>query len=179
MIFVTTHWSACVWRLIVNFELTGEETIEDAEHTWVYAHLADSIANGEPAAGPADLYVTCLYWAVTTTTTIGYGDAANPQTTLERLVAMASCVFVLFLSSSLILFSSLLFSSLRCTSLLVSSRLVSSRLVSSILFFLFPFLFFPFLSFSFFSFSSFLFVLARSPLVCARRLDDPRAASSA
>ena len=88
MIFVTTHWSACVWRLIVNFELTGEETIEDAEHTWLYAHLADSVANGEPASGPGDLYVTCLYWAVTTTTTIGYGDAANPQTTLERLVAM-------------------------------------------------------------------------------------------
>ena len=154
MIFVTTHWSACVWRLIVNFELTGEETIEDAEHTWVYAHLADSIANGEPAAGPADLYVTCLYWAVTTTTTIGYGDAANPQTTLERLVAMASCVFVLFLSSSLILFSSLLFSSLHFASRLVSPRLVSSRLVNSLFSLSFSFLSFSFLFFLFFLFFS-------------------------
>ena len=54
-----------------------------ASNTWVADHISDGFR-----ATPSDLYVACLYWAITTVTTIGYGDAANPTNTAERSVAM-------------------------------------------------------------------------------------------
>ena len=34
-----------------------------------------------------EMYPVCLYWAVQTVTTIGYGDAGNPTTYSERILA--------------------------------------------------------------------------------------------
>lgn len=61
---VAIHWIACVWILIHPFT----------------AEIAREMSRD-------DYYVKCLYWAVTTLTTIGYGDI-TPQTTQARLFTM-------------------------------------------------------------------------------------------
>jgi potassium voltage-gated channel Eag-related subfamily H protein 7 len=94
------HWIACLWRLIVTLEVG--DTICPSEDDLVYDEFGhveisqpDSWVHpycGTPAIHHFNLYIVSLYWAVTTVSTIGYGDAANPQTVFERMVGMIAMV---------------------------------------------------------------------------------------
>jgi potassium voltage-gated channel Eag-related subfamily H protein 7 len=90
--FFFVHWIACAWRLVVSLELgdlsggicpEDDATIgfDEPGHTsWIKEYC------GTIHISHYNLYVISLYWAVTTVSTIGYGDAANPQTMAERYV---------------------------------------------------------------------------------------------
>ena len=76
------HWQACAWYLM--------HVLQDKGHsgsTWV-----ELLAYNQNSA-PLDMqprwtqYVTCIYWSVTTMTTIGYGDIV-PSNTEERIVTL-------------------------------------------------------------------------------------------
>jgi len=76
------HWMACLWHLI--------KVIEDADCNWVseYYHGACVDPVGFRDEDPVSKsvfsrYITAIYLAVMTTSTVGYGDV-TPQTDVER-----------------------------------------------------------------------------------------------
>mmetsp|Transcript_15603 Transcript_15603/g.51245 ORF Transcript_15603/g.51245 Transcript_15603/m.51245 type:complete len:797 (-) Transcript_15603:107-2497(-) len=79
MALMLCHWMACSFQILAD--LQGAFTWSDA-----YSELHPSAERGA-----FDQYITCFYWAMTTMSTIGYGDVV-PQTTIERLVM---CLFQL------------------------------------------------------------------------------------
>ena len=87
------HWQACAWFLLHVLENRGDGGI-----TWVEA-LADGQGGTSLDLKPRFAqYVTCVYWSVTTMTTIGYGDVV-PSNRDERLFTVCaelagSCVFL-------------------------------------------------------------------------------------
>lgn len=85
-VFCCTHWAACCWYVV------GTRSGEDA--TWVKTFLQP----GETRGGN---YLHSLYFALTTMTTVGYGDV-SPQNSSERLFL----VFLLLIAS--IVFASLM-----------------------------------------------------------------------
>mgnify|MGYP002632495033 CR=1 FL=1 len=78
------HWMACAWGMqgalvdnkmdswLGHFELCGEYPVPNGTVV-----MCDS---------PSELYVTCLYWAIMTITSVGYGDFYATNTS-ERIVA--------------------------------------------------------------------------------------------
>ncbi len=76
-VLMIMHWTACGWLLMGGGNIAGLElsmgNIPEAK-----IELID----------PYRLYIRCLYWAVTTIATIGYGDI-TPQTNGQTLYAMA------------------------------------------------------------------------------------------
>ena len=76
LVFFLCHWLGCAWRILVRFE-------EDPRTTWLHA-------NGMADETVGNMYLYTTYWAVMTISTVGYGYAANPATTVEYLVAIAA-----------------------------------------------------------------------------------------
>lgn len=76
------HWQACAWYLMHVLQNHGEGGI-----TWV--ELLATNTGGRPLDEVPrwSQYITCIYWAVTTMTTIGYGDIV-PSNTEERIVTL-------------------------------------------------------------------------------------------
>ena len=84
VILFVIHMIACMWMMTVSLKANGGELFE----TWY-------VQNGYGHSWPPDvneLYPICLYWSVQTITTIGYGDVANPGTTIERLIAVTAMI---------------------------------------------------------------------------------------
>ncbi|KAG2496753.1 hypothetical protein HYH03_005162 [Edaphochlamys debaryana] len=77
------HLSACVFFYMAYLDGLGP-------HTWVAAY-------GVQDADLATRYLTSLYWAFTTTATVGYGDI-TPKTSKEKVIA----IFVMCLGVSLV-----------------------------------------------------------------------------
>ena len=74
---IICHWIACVWRFV---------TVFDTENTsWI-------IVNDYADFDVGELYFVCVYWALQTISTIGYGDVANPNTVLERIIAIIAMI---------------------------------------------------------------------------------------
>ncbi|TNV87308.1 hypothetical protein FGO68_gene14185 [Halteria grandinella] len=72
------HWIACVLYSVTEYET-------DEGVSWLYLqNLQD--------ASISEKYVNALYWVITTTCTVGYGDF-HPTTTAERVVVMV-CMLV-------------------------------------------------------------------------------------
>jgi hypothetical protein len=78
VVVFTAHWIACVLYSVTQFDNPNEPT------NWIKAnHLQDSPV--------LEIYVNALYWVITTTCTVGYGDF-HPVTTNERIVVIASMI---------------------------------------------------------------------------------------
>ena len=70
------HNLACLWFLVAKLQ-------EHSESTWVYIHDYDT-------APISEQYIACLYFIVTTITTVGYGDitSKNPAEQIFCILLM-------------------------------------------------------------------------------------------
>jgi len=69
---ILCHILTCIWVIGAQFTVAGEEI------SWI----SDFDMNN-----PSEIYVTSLYYTVTTMTTVGYGDI-NGTNTLERVISI-------------------------------------------------------------------------------------------
>lgn len=76
MVFLFSHWFACMWYITYY--------IEDAEENWI-------TSGGFEKYNTFDSYIASWYFSVMTMSTIGYGDI-SPVTSAERIVA---CIMML------------------------------------------------------------------------------------
>ena len=83
-VLVVSHLTACGWYFLVTLE-------DNPRATWVFEYFGN-----DPTVGTSDLYVASLYWAVSTLTSVGFGDIVA-FSTLERVYA----VVVSFLGATL------------------------------------------------------------------------------
>ncbi|MDE5093467.1 MAG: ion transporter, partial [Trichodesmium sp. St11_bin5] len=81
-IALITHWVACGWFLIGSWESNFGES-------WLINKSLKSV-------GTRTQYINCLYWAITTLTTVGYGDI-TPTTEIEIIFTL----MVMFLGISM------------------------------------------------------------------------------
>lgn len=79
ILFIIAHWLACFWIFIAYYSQ------EDYPLTWIAAlSMQDS--------SQSEIYVTALYWALTTTISVGYGDV-KPVELPETNVCLLSMIF--------------------------------------------------------------------------------------
>lgn len=90
LILFAAHWLGCIY-----FFLTRIQPDDSTGKTWLTEYLSDV---GRPIGDRSNLdkYVASLYWALTTMSTIGYGDII-PKTNLERILTMFCMLFGAFL----------------------------------------------------------------------------------
>uniref|UniRef100_A0A087XL90 Potassium voltage-gated channel, subfamily H (eag-related), member 5a n=1 Tax=Poecilia formosa TaxID=48698 RepID=A0A087XL90_POEFO len=95
---LVAHWLACIWYSIGDYEVIDETTNSIKTDSWLY-QLAMSIgkpyrynASGtgrwEGGPGKDTLYVSSLYFTMTSLTTIGFGNIA-PTTDGEKIFSVA------------------------------------------------------------------------------------------
>ncbi|XP_041827475.1 potassium voltage-gated channel subfamily H member 5 [Melanotaenia boesemani] len=95
---LVAHWLACIWYSIGDYEVINEATKTIKKDSWLY-QLAISIGSpykynasgsGQWEGGPGkdSLYITSLYFTMTSLTTIGFGNIA-PTTDGEKIFSVA------------------------------------------------------------------------------------------
>ncbi|XP_037550977.1 potassium voltage-gated channel subfamily H member 5 isoform X2 [Nematolebias whitei] len=95
---LVAHWLACIWYSIGDYEVIDEATNTVKMDSWLY-QLAMSIGSpyrynasgsGQWEGGPGkdSLYITSLYFTMTSLTTIGFGNIA-PTTDGEKIFSVA------------------------------------------------------------------------------------------
>eukprot|EP00069_Balaena_mysticetus_P006876 bmy_18731T0 len=98
---LVAHWLACIWYSIGDYEVIDEVTNTIQIDSWLY-QLALSIGTpyryntsaGIWEGGPSkdSLYVSSLYFTMTSLTTIGFGNIA-PTTDVEKMFSVAMMMF--------------------------------------------------------------------------------------
>lgn len=78
IVFLLAHWTACLWFYVASVEILSEE------QTWVSVVLTTDPSTFE-------LYVTALYFTISTMSTVGYGDI-HPYTRREMIFAILTMV---------------------------------------------------------------------------------------
>ncbi|XP_077180027.1 voltage-gated delayed rectifier potassium channel KCNH5 isoform X2 [Paroedura picta] len=95
---LVAHWLACIWYSIGDYEVIDEITNTIKTDSWLF-QLAESIGmpyrynttgSGQWEGGPNkySLYITSLYFTMTSLTTIGFGNIA-PTTDGEKIFSVA------------------------------------------------------------------------------------------
>ncbi|XP_042603098.1 LOW QUALITY PROTEIN: potassium voltage-gated channel subfamily H member 5a [Cyprinus carpio] len=95
---LVAHWLACIWYSIGDYEIIDEGTNNLKRESWLY-QLAISIGtpyrynasgSGHWEGGPSKhtLYISSLYFTMTSLTTIGFGNIA-PTTDGEKIFSVA------------------------------------------------------------------------------------------
>ncbi|KAJ8410365.1 hypothetical protein AAFF_G00203460 [Aldrovandia affinis] len=95
---LVAHWLACIWYSIGDYEVIDEVTNTIKTDSWLY-QLAASIGapyrynasgSGHWEGGPSKdtLYISSLYFTMTSLTTIGFGNIA-PTTDGEKIFSVA------------------------------------------------------------------------------------------
>ncbi|XP_061602593.1 potassium voltage-gated channel subfamily H member 5-like [Cololabis saira] len=95
---LVAHWLACIWYSIGDHEVIDEATNSIKTDSWLY-QLATSIGTpyrynasgtGQWEGGPSKdtLYISSLYFTMTSLTTIGFGNIA-PTTDGEKIFSVA------------------------------------------------------------------------------------------
>lgn len=95
---LVAHWLACIWYSIGDYEVIDEVTNTIKTDSWLY-QLAISIGtpyrynasgSGQWEGGPSKdtLYISSLYFTMTSLTTIGFGNIA-PTTDGEKIFSVA------------------------------------------------------------------------------------------
>ncbi|XP_030627486.1 potassium voltage-gated channel subfamily H member 5a [Chanos chanos] len=95
---LVAHWLACIWYSIGDYEVIDEATNTIKTDSWLY-QLAISIGtpyrynasgSGQWEGGPSKdtLYISSLYFTMTSLTTIGFGNIA-PTTDGEKIFSVA------------------------------------------------------------------------------------------
>ncbi|XP_068110375.1 potassium voltage-gated channel subfamily H member 5 isoform X2 [Hyperolius riggenbachi] len=95
---LVAHWLACIWYSIGDYEVIDEATNTIKTGSWLY-QLGVSIGNpyryntsgsGQWEGGPSkdSLYISSLYFTMTSLTTIGFGNIA-PTTDGEKIFSVA------------------------------------------------------------------------------------------
>ncbi|XP_028677815.1 potassium voltage-gated channel subfamily H member 5 [Erpetoichthys calabaricus] len=95
---LVAHWLACIWYSIGDYEVIDELTNTIQTDSWLY-QLAMSIGSpyrynvsgsGQWEGGPSkdSLYISSLYFTMTSLTTIGFGNIA-PTTDGEKIFSVA------------------------------------------------------------------------------------------
>ncbi|GAA6096279.1 potassium voltage-gated channel subfamily H member 5a isoform X1 [Tachysurus ichikawai] len=95
---LVAHWLACIWYSIGDYEVIDEVTNTIKTDSWLY-QLANSIGtpyrynasgSGQWEGGPSKdtLYISSLYFTMTSLTTIGFGNIA-PTTDGEKIFSVA------------------------------------------------------------------------------------------
>ncbi|XP_072293073.1 potassium voltage-gated channel subfamily H member 1a isoform X4 [Eucyclogobius newberryi] len=95
---LAAHWLACIWYSIGDYEVIDEETNIVRMDSWLYI-LAETLGtpyrfntsgSGKWEGGPNkdSVYITSLYFTMTSLTSIGFGNIA-PTTDGEKIFAVA------------------------------------------------------------------------------------------
>lgn len=95
---LVAHWLACIWYSIGDYEVIDEVTNTIKTDSWLY-QLAINIGtpyrynasgSGQWEGGPSKdtLYISSLYFTMTSLTTIGFGNIA-PTTDGEKIFSVA------------------------------------------------------------------------------------------
>ena len=75
VVMCLAHWQACAWYLMHILQNKGE-----GGTTWVELLAQNFEAASLDENSRWSQYITCIYWAITTMTTIGYGKAQSKST---------------------------------------------------------------------------------------------------
>uniref|UniRef100_A0A7N6C0M0 Cyclic nucleotide-binding domain-containing protein n=1 Tax=Anabas testudineus TaxID=64144 RepID=A0A7N6C0M0_ANATE len=95
---LAAHWLACIWYSIGDYEVIDEENNAPRMDSWLYV-LAETMGkpyrfntsgSGKWEGGPSkdSVYITSLYFTMTSLTSIGFGNIA-PTTDCEKIFAVA------------------------------------------------------------------------------------------
>ncbi|TRY54495.1 hypothetical protein DNTS_009209, partial [Danionella cerebrum] len=95
---LAAHWLACIWYSIGDYEVIDEEANTVRMDSWLYLlgetvgqpYRFNSSGTGRWEGGPSkdSVYITSLYFTMTSLTSIGFGNIA-PTTDGEKIFAVA------------------------------------------------------------------------------------------
>ncbi|KAL6478258.1 hypothetical protein MHYP_G00140930 [Metynnis hypsauchen] len=95
---LAAHWLACIWYSIGDYEVIDEEHNSVRKDSWLYLlgetagtpYRFNSSGSGRWEGGPNkdSVYITSLYFTMTSLTSIGFGNIA-PTTDGEKIFAVA------------------------------------------------------------------------------------------
>ncbi|KAM7394823.1 hypothetical protein PAMP_021603 [Pampus punctatissimus] len=95
---LAAHWLACIWYSIGDYEVIDEDTNNVRTDSWLYLlgetvgtpYRFNASGSGRWEGGPSkdSVYITSLYFTMTSLTSIGFGNIA-PNTDGEKIFAVA------------------------------------------------------------------------------------------
>ncbi|KAG7220241.1 hypothetical protein INR49_018340 [Caranx melampygus] len=95
---LAAHWLACIWYSIGDYEVIDEDTNTVRMDSWLYLlgetvgtpYRFNASGSGRWEGGPSkdSVYITSLYFTMTSLTSIGFGNIA-PNTDGEKIFAVA------------------------------------------------------------------------------------------